>query len=154
MLLGFWVRLGFSLGSRDFLPFKTRPLFESFLGPSLFFCCLVVFSVRRRRVSLFFSPLQALVKHRPRCGLWFPLCSPPGHAQRPRPVRLAPHFPQGHRPHLFFFVVWFRCRRLALSLSLSLSLSLWCRSPVFACKYQRRHETWGWPTRRLPQLSS
>ena len=49
---------------------------------------------------------------------------------------------------VFFWFVFV----VGVSLSLSLSLSLWCRSPLL-CKHLREN-TWGWPTRRRPQLLS
>ena len=62
---------------------------------------------------------------------------------------------KAYLPHLLFlFLVWFRCRRFALSLSLSfslslsLSLSLWFRSPRLCM--QMLKNTLGWPTRRRP----
>ena len=129
------------------LPFKTRPVLDWWLvSLSL---SLVVWLFCSSPSSCFsFSPLQALGKHKPRCGLWFPLCCP-GHAPLHRPVPRAPLVPLGHRPAVLLLVC-FRCRRLAFSLSLS--LSLWFRSPADCM--QTRVYTRGWPTRRRPQLSS
>ena len=113
------------------LPFKTRPLFAPFLDPSLFFCCLDVFCSPSSRLSFsLFS--QALGNHKPRGGLWFPLCSlRPGHGHRLRPVllRLQLHLGQRPAPVLFF---WFLCRRLGLSLSLS-----GVGHPGCACRHNR-----------------
>ena len=57
----------FLFALQDPTPVRLILGFLSFLW--LFGC----FFVRRRRVS-FFSLLQALGNHKPRCGLWFPLC--------------------------------------------------------------------------------
>ena len=99
------------------LPFKTRPLFESFLGPSLFFCCLVVFlfavvaflflcSLRRwgntNRVAVCGSP-----------------CVFPATLLFLDPFAIHRTYIKAYLP-LVLFLVGFRCRRLALSLSLSL----------------------------------
>ena len=94
----------------------------------------------------FFSPLQVLGKHKPRCGLWFPLCLfVLNTLHRPRPILLCLQLHLGQRPHrpAFPFVLLSRSRRTCfvfrrrlaggggfrsvlaeVGLSLSLSLSL------------------------------
>ena len=104
-------------------PFTTRPVFGFYLPVSSFF---LVWCVRRRRVFSF-SLSQALGNPKP---FWFgvPLVFlQPGHALRPRSVRLPLHLHPGIAPHLFFFS--FRRRRsfpvrclLVLVLSVSVFL--------------------------------
>ena len=100
------------------LPFKTRPLFASFLDPSLFFCCLDVFLCSRSSRLSFSLFSQALGNHKPRGGLWFPLCSlRPGHGHRLRPVLLRLQLHLGQRPAPVFLVSLSASRSLSLSLS-------------------------------------
>ena len=104
-------------------------------GSLSFLCCLVGFRSPSSRLSFFSSsPLQALGKHKPRSGLWFPLCCP-GHAPRLRPVHLRLPIHQGIPPAPVVFFCFFSSSRRwwwglvclgvggPLSLSLSLSLS-------------------------------
>ena len=120
-----WV---FALRQRFFVRFcfalqdPTRVSFVAGVSLSLF-SLLSDCSVGWPSSRLSFSPLQALGKHKPRCGLWFPLCSLPGHAPRPRPVRPLPHLHQGIPPALAFVAFWWVAFSASLSLSLSLSFS-------------------------------
>ena len=104
-------------------PFKTRPLFESFLGPSLFFCCLVVFlfAVAASLFFLFFrrwgNTNRVAVCDSP-CVLLLATLNVID------PYILPRIFPKATATHLFFFCF------LSVSRSLSLSLSFWCRSPL------------------------
>ena len=104
--------------------------------------------------SLFFSLLQALGKHKPHRGLWFPLCFL-GRAPRLRPVHLRLPLHQGitPAPAVFFFFPSSSSRRWwwgsvclggggPLSLSLSLSLFL-CRPACAACMLLLQRERGG-----------
>ena len=80
-------------------PFTTRPVFGFYLPVSSFF---LVWFVRRRRVFSF-SLSQALGNPKP---FWFGVSLvflQPGHALRPRSVRLPLHLHPGIALHLFFF---------------------------------------------------
>ena len=133
---------------RFFLPFKTRPLLECLFGSlslSLSFsCCLVVF-LSAVVACLSFSPLQALGKHKPRCGLWFPLCSFLAVLFFLDPYSRYRNYTKAWLPHLFFcrFLGLFSLsafRSLSLSLSLFLSLSLsGVGRPGCACRCDRIH---------------
>ena len=120
-LLGFWVRLGlFAQKQRFFVcffvPFKTRPLLECLFG-SLFFSLVVWLFFCPPSSSVSLSPLQVLGKHKLRCSL---CCTRPSPSTRTSCTAFSSRSP----PRRLFVLVWFRCRRLALSLSLSLFLSL------------------------------
>ena len=140
--LGFWlsfflvcgVRYVFSLGSRDFLsasclPFKTRPLWDLFLGPShflLLFGCFLVAVV----AFLFFSSSSA---GETQTALRFvaPLVSlRPERWPRPSPSTRTPssstYTSRSYRPPLFFlFFRWYFLHRSVLPVVVGLLVCLW-----------------------------
>ena len=128
----------FSLGSRDFLssfvcPSRPDPCENYSWVPLSSIVVWLFFCSPSSRLS-FFSLPQALGKHKPRRGLWFPLCFP-GRAPRLRPVHLRLPLHQGITPAPVVFFLSLSRRwwwgsvclggggPLFLSLSLPLSLS-------------------------------
>ena len=96
---------------------------------------------------LSFSPLQALGKHKPRCGLWFPLCSFLAALFFLDPYSRYRNYTKAWLPHLLFLSFSWFVFVVGVSLSLSLSLAL-CFSllslsgvgrPGCACRYDRIH---------------
>ena len=115
------------------LPFKTRPLFASFLDPSLFFCCLDVF-LFAVVASLFFSLLSGAGEPQTARRFVVPLVFSPSWT-RPPPTTRSPSSTTTSRSTsrtcFFGFFVG-----VSLSLSLSLSLSGVGR-PGCACRHNR-----------------
>ena len=135
-----WVRFEFLLGSEDFLcafvcPSRPDPCSHLFWIPlSSFVVWMFFFCSPSSRLSFsLFS--QALGNHKPRGGLWFPLCSlRPGHGHRLRPVLLRLQLHLGQRPAPVFLVSLSASRSLSRSLSLSLS---GVGRPGCACRHNR-----------------
>ena len=111
-------------------------------GSLSFICCLVVLCSPSSRLSFLLFRRWGNTNRIAVCGSPCVFFLPTLHVIDPYiRHRISPR-PPPRTCFFFVLVVWFRCRRLALS------LSLWFRSPVLCMRTLEK--TMGWPIRRRP----